>query len=116
MKLPNADLAVVVQPKITRYLLDPTSPKGKGKALFFRAFGFRIEAWEVMAEALKQHATAHEVASTEADEHGIRYAVEGTLNTPDDRNPMVRTVWIIREGESIPSLVSAYPLKQRGEA
>jgi len=38
MKLPNADQAVVPETKITRYLLDLTSPKGKSKAVFFRAF------------------------------------------------------------------------------
>ena len=111
MKLPNADQAIVQEPKITRYLLDLTSPKGKSKAVFFRAFGFTIEQWQVMADALKQHATAHEVTSTEADEHGTRYVIEGVLHTPDGRNPQVRAVWISREDEPNPSFVSAYPLK-----
>ena len=111
MKLPNVDQALVPEAKITRYLLDLTSPKGKSKAVFFRAFGFTIEQWQMMADALKQHAAAYEVASTEADEHGTRYVIEGALNTPDGRNPQVRAVWIIREDETEPSFVSAYPLK-----
>ena len=102
MKLPNADQTIVPEAKITRYLLDLTSPKGKSKAVFFRAFGFTIEQWQVMADALKQHAATYEVASTEADEHGTRYVIEGVLNTPDGRNPQVRAVWIIREDETDP--------------
>jgi len=102
MKLPNADQTIVPEAKITRYLLDLTSPKGKSKAVFFRAFGFTIEQWQVMVDALKQHAAAYEVASTEADEHGTRYVIEGVLNTPDGRNPQVRAVWIIREDETDP--------------
>jgi len=50
-------------------------------------------------------------ASTEADEYGTRYMIEGALNTPDGRNPQVRTVWIIRDDETNPGFVSAYPLK-----
>lgn len=111
MKLPNPDQAVVPEAKITRYLLDLTSPKGKSKAAFFRSFGFTIAQWQVMADALKQHAAAYEVASTEADEHGTRYVIEGALNTPDGRSPQVRAVWIIREDETEPGFVSAYPLK-----
>lgn len=65
-----------------------------------------------MANALKQHVAAYEVASnTEADEHGTRYVIEGALKTPDGRNPQVRAVWIIREDETEPGFVSAYPLK-----
>lgn len=111
MKLPYLENAYVPEAKITRYLLDLTSPKGQSKAVFFRAFGFTIEQWQVMADALKQHAAAHEVASTEVNEHGTRYVIEGVLNTPDGRNPQVRAVWIIREDETEPGFVSAYPLK-----
>jgi len=111
MKLPHLEQAVIPEAKITRYLLDLTSPKGKSKAVFFRAFGFTIEAWEALAQAFRRHAHTHEVASTEADEYGIRYAVEGALVTPDGRNPQVRVVWMIRHDETAPTLISAYPLK-----
>ena len=111
MKLPNADQAVVPEAKITRYLLDLTSPKGKSKAVFFRAFGFTIGQWQIMADALRQHAAVHQVTLIEADEHGTRYVIDGALTTPDGRNPQVRAVWIVREGETEPGFVSAYPLK-----
>lgn len=40
MKLPNAELAIVPEQKITLYLLDPTHPVGGSKASFFLRFGF----------------------------------------------------------------------------
>ncbi len=116
MKLPNAEKAIVAKAKIVSYLLNLSSENGKSKARFFLAFGFTIEAWEVMAEALKQHALTHEVKAVE--EHspfGMHYVIEGALTTPDERNPAVRVVWIIDEGDDVPRLVSAYPLTSGGK-
>jgi hypothetical protein len=114
MKLPNSDKAIVPKAKIVRYLLDLTSENGRAKAVFFLAFGFTIDEWQIMAEALKQHASDHEVTKTdERPPFGVHYVVEGMLNTPDGRNPGVRVVWIIDEGDDTPRLVSAYPLVRR---
>ncbi len=110
-KLPNADLCFVAERKITKYLLDVENENGKSKARFFLAFGFTIEEWPIMAQALKQHAAAHEVTSTVVREtFGTNYVVEGPLMTPDGRNPQVRVIWAIDRDETIPRLISAYPL------
>jgi hypothetical protein len=63
-----------------------------------------------LAAAFKQHALAHDVANTCQTPYGVHYSVEGVLVTPDERNPQVRSVWKIEKGETIPSLVTAYPL------
>jgi hypothetical protein len=111
VKLPYLENAVVAEAKITKYLLNLNSENGKAKARFFLAFGFTIEAWEVMAEALRQHAADHEVAKVETrPPFGVHYVIEGAIHTPDKRNPDVRVVWIIDDGGEIPRLVSAYPL------
>ncbi len=111
MKLPNVGNAEVPKSKVVNYLLDLTSENGKTKARFFLAFGFTIEAWEAMAEALKLHASTHEVARIEERlPFGVHYVIEGSLITPDGRNPDVRVVWIIDDGDDTPRLVSAYPL------
>jgi len=109
-KLPNAEQATVPSAKLTRYLLDLTSERGRPKAEFFLAFGFTIEAWEVMAGALKQHAATYEVASTRTIPFGMLFVVEGPLETPDGRNPEVRSVWKILDDSDVPGLVTAYPL------
>ncbi len=111
MKLPNWEKAVIAESKLVRYLLDLTSENGKAKAQFFLAFGFTIENWQIMADALKQHANDHEVTKVEErPPFGIHYVVEGTLHTPDGRDPSVRVIWIIDDGDDVPRLVSAYPL------
>lgn len=108
-KLPNADNATVPPAKITHYLLSLTSKHGKAKAQFFLAFGFTIEAWETLAAALLQHARGHDVTSTRETPYGTHYSIEGVLQTPDGRNPFVRSVWKIETGKRVPSFVTAYP-------
>ena len=59
----------------------------------------------------KHHASSHEV--TKIKDHpplGVHYVIEGSLITHDGRNPNVRVVWIIDDGDDTPRLISAYPL------
>ena len=113
MKLPNAENAVVEREKIVDYLLNPAHRFGACKARFFTEFGFRVEAWKVLAEALHEHGRTHDVAQIRETGFGPRYAVEGALNTPSGRRPRVRSVWQMDEGMVAPRLISAYPLEAR---
>lgn len=76
------------------YLLNRDHVDGALKAELFSRFGFRIERWEDLAEALRQIPFNHEVVRMVESLYGIRYSIDGTLPTPDRRNPRVRTVWI----------------------
>lgn len=58
MKLPNAEQASVSEAKI-RYLL--SEEKSGGKDRFFKRFGFSVVQWELLKDALLQHAQSHEV-------------------------------------------------------
>lgn len=111
MKLPRFEHAIVPQRKVTEYLLSPTHRAGRGKAAFFTRFGFRVEAWETLSEALRRHAAEHDVIAMEDTPFGASYTVEGQLVAPDGRVPQVGVVWFIETGETIPRLVTAYPLK-----
>ena len=111
MHLPQFEQVIIPQRKLTEYLLSRTHRDGRSKATFFESFGFTIEAWEVLADALRRHAAEHDVVTTEETPFGMSYTVEGALLAPDGRQPLVRVVWFIETGEAIPRLVTAYPLK-----
>jgi hypothetical protein len=113
VKLPDFEKAEVPETKITEYLLNEAYPSNQGKAAFFLSFGFTLANWTALADALRNHAATHEVASVSATEHGSKYVVEGTLVTPDGRNPDVRTVWVVDAGETTPRLVTAYRLRRK---
>jgi len=100
---------VVEEAKINDYLL--SEERSGGKSGFFFAFGFAHARWEVLRNALLRHAAAHEVASVSETTHGVKYTIEGELQTPDGRSPRVRAVWIIDVGKDAPRLVTTYPLE-----
>ncbi len=113
MKLPHTDRLEISQTKVVKYLLSSTHRAGRGKARFFSAFGFQASAWEVLAQALLQHARDNMLTFTEETAFGIRYVIEGPLPAPNGRELQIRSVWFIDEGSQTPRFVTAYPLKRR---
>ena len=109
MKLPNANRAIVNREKITEYLLCSAHPDGYSKSVFFAQFGFTLERWKIFAESLCNHGATHKVAKVVESAYGTRYSIDGSIKTPDGRNPKVRTVWIIEKHAVIPRLITAYP-------
>jgi hypothetical protein len=83
MKLPNPDRLRVDSEKVVAYLLSPIHPHGRGKAGFFVRFGFRVEDWELLAEALRTHGASWQVVKTVESPYGTRYAVEGPKERDD---------------------------------
>lgn len=110
MKLPHPNQIIVPQAKVVDYLLSLTHPEGQSKALFLTHFGSTTDAWNVLAEALRQHAAEHEVTNEEASPFGTRYVVEGILQTPSGRTPRVRSILFTDTGKDVPRFVTAYPL------
>lgn len=113
MKVPNLENAEVPAAKIANYLLSESHPDGKHKARFFQAVGFLLDDCGTLEQALLKHLAEHEVAKVEATTFGTRYVVEGIIEAPDGRTPLLRTVWFIRNEEEVPQFVSAYPLRRR---
>lgn len=99
----------VAQAKITRYLLNSTHKVGGPKSVFFRAFGFSTDQWEIMAAALAQHPDNNPVEKTITDQWGLTFVVRCNVETPDGRNPCILSVWIVRRGRSDAEFVTAYP-------
>lgn len=69
------------------------------------------ELWEVLAEALREHGMAHPITKTVESPHGTRYCVDGKIESPDRRNPCVRSVWMLETGTTTPRLITAFPLE-----
>jgi len=111
--LPNAEEARINREKIIEYLLSESHPDGRAKAVFFAKYGFKVEQWEVLAASLRKHGIDNPVVKTVKSEYGVRYCVDGPVETPVADRPSIRTVWIVEEGSSEPRLVTAYPIQER---
>ena len=113
MKVPNFELAVIPERKLTAYLLDPYHPVGGSKAKFFLGLGFSQEKWTDLSEKLLLHLAENEVSRVEANKHGTKYITDGRFEMPNRKALNLRTAWFIRNGESFPVFVTAYPLPKK---
>ena len=110
MYLPNKERAIVEIKKVKEYLLNPEHRTGKHKARFFTKIGFSLDNPQVLQKALKQHPINHECAKTIDSEHGVKFIIEGSIITPENRMYHIRTVWMIPTSEELAKLVTAYPI------
>jgi hypothetical protein len=105
-KLPDARNCTVQDRKITHYLLihRPLDEKSG----FFMAFGFTMQNWQVLAAALRQHGMQYDFVSMRPTPNGTNYELRCNLQTPDGRNPCIRTAWEVI-GNAPPNFITAYP-------
>lgn len=106
------DNLVVPEPKVTRYLLNLDHERGGPKARFFLGFGFGINDPDVLVRALMTHGAAYEIVETEDRFRATVYTVEGEIESPDGRNPRIRTVWQIDEGATEARFITAVPMRR----
>lgn len=110
MKVPNAERAVVDIEKLRNYCLSPEHRRGCHKALVFKAsLGISLEHAEDLRKALLSAVLNHDAMPLENDEYGRRFMVDFIANGPSGQ-AMVRSSWIIRQGEDFPRLTSCYVL------
>jgi len=109
LQLPNHEQAVIDGEKLRDYLLSRGHPVGRFKAAFFATLGYAEDSADELAVGLRLIAKDGTVEAEEASEFGRKYRVRGLLVGPNGRHAAVVTVWIVREGEVVPRLVTAFP-------
>jgi len=77
--------------------------------MFAGVIGVTRDEAEVLPAALLLAARTEDGRMVEKDEHGERYVIECWV-TGSRRRARVRSLWIVRTGESFPCLVSCYVL------
>ena len=108
MKLLNGNRADLGT-KIEDYVLNPRYWEGRHKARTFDSvLGITLANQEVLRRAILRAAeNSDEAEPLGNNEHGDVYILRFPLATPRGR-ATVLTVWIIRNGEDFPRLVSCY--------
>lgn len=109
MKLPSGEAAIVDRQKLVDYCLNPEHPRGKHKArVFATALGFTAENADQLRALLLAAAATEDAQPAASDRYGDRYVVDSDMNGPNDANAIVRSLWIIRRGETAPRLTSCF--------
>jgi hypothetical protein len=110
MKLPNADQAIVDIQKLRDYCLNPKHPRGRHKARVFASrLGITAQQADLLQNALAQAARRQVASLGFTDQYGMRYMIDFEMNGPLGR-AMVRSSWIVRNGENVARLTSCYVL------
>lgn len=108
MKLPNGTQAILDLEKLRRYCLDVAHPRGRHKARVFRAaLGISTGDATLLREALLRAASTEDAVVTKTDHHGTRYTLRMDM-IHGTRAAVVRSQWIVRQGEEVPRFVTCY--------
>ncbi len=110
MELPNKLAAYVPGEKIKEYLLSESHAVGKSKAKFFRSFGFAETNMNQFEQSLLNIAHTGKVLEIKETPFGVKYVIDGALETPRGVIIQLRTIWITEISEDKPRFITAYPL------
>jgi hypothetical protein len=109
-RIPNADNAILDPHKIEDYCLNPGHPRGRHKARVFReALGIDQSDAGRLRQVLLDGLPEQEAIELANDRYGTRWRVDIPV-TRQNRQAVVRTLWIIRSGEQVPRFVTCWVL------
>lgn len=109
-RLPNAHHVIIDERKLRDYALNPDHPRGGHKArVFAAALGYTRSDYAGLVEQLHRGVLACTAVSRPRRPDGARFQVDIPVAGPKG-TAVVRTGWIVREGEHAPRLTSLYVL------
>ncbi|MFN0013351.1 MAG: DUF6883 domain-containing protein [Saprospiraceae bacterium] len=107
--MPNNEIAEMPRGKINLYLLNLDHVDGRSKANFFIQVGYDENS---LANTLLAHVREYDFVESENNEYGTKYTVDGIVECPLGFSFNLRSIWIIRLENAVPTLITAYPSKR----
>jgi hypothetical protein len=107
-RLPNAQAAILDIRKLSGYSLNSEHPRGKNKARVFRrvlAIGHDDAVW--LRQAILDAVVDADAFEDDITAFGTHWRADIRL-TRHDRQAVVRTLWMIRTGDSVPRFISCW--------
>jgi hypothetical protein len=106
--LPNPEKAIIPFEKLEGYSLNPNHAEGQHKAIVFRsALGIGLdEAQELRAE-LRHVLCTQEATLLNRNPYGQKYQIDFEM-TRGDRQALIKSIWIVRDNEDFPRLITCY--------
>jgi len=110
MKLPNPNDAIIEMRKLLTYCLDPEHSEGQHKARVFRsALGLTQDNAEELVAALLEAVQTQDAVPIKRNPYGQKYVIDFMM-TRGDRQALIHSVWIVRNTETFPRLITCYIL------
>jgi hypothetical protein len=110
MKLSSPEHAIVEMDKLVGYCLNPEHPEGKHKARVFKsALNLELKDAEKLQTELLQAVYIYEAIPGKDNPYGQKYTIDFPMIN-SDKQAIIRSVWIVRNNENFPRLVTCYIL------
>lgn len=108
LKLPNAENAILPEPKFTKYLFDENSKSGypKGRA-FTDRLGYGMDNWQKLQKALKNGVSRYPAQYVDNNGYGDRYVQKMVLYGEKGTPANVIVAWL-KNADGTTKLTSAY--------
>ena len=110
MKLPHREKAHVPIEKIRDYLLADEHLDGWSKAKLLRALGHDERTMYVLIANLLDIAYFENVQKVTDTQFGVKYQIDGLVQTPSGVAVQFRTIWFIEKGDDCPRFITGYPI------
>lgn len=111
MKL-SLKTTIIATEKLRDYILNPANPESKSKARFLEAMGYERQNWSVLESDLREQHLTIEVTPGRESIYGKKYEIFAPLVGPNSKSKWLRSIWMIRTGESFARLITLVPEKQ----
>jgi|SRR5579863_3542146 len=110
-RIPNGERAILDVRKLEDYCLNPQHPRGRHKARVFRdsISVARSDSYWLRGVLLAALPNAEAIELT-SDSFGRRWRVDAMVSR-HGKSVVVRTIWIIRTGETTPRFVPCWVLR-----
>lgn len=105
----SAATAIIPEEKLRDYVLSPSHPDGRAKAEYLGRIGYIRAQWQQLEEDLRTQILVLEANPGRVTPWGRKYEILGPLTGPNGETAWVRTIWMIRHGESVARLITLIP-------
>jgi hypothetical protein len=110
MKLPNPDFAIISDSKLAGYSLNLDHDEGKHKARVFKAaLNMDVSHLEELKQALRSALETYDAVPAARNAYGQKYMIDFLL-TREEKTAIIHSVWIVKDNEEFPRLITCYIL------
>ena len=107
--------SLIPDEKLIKYALDPSNKRGASKARVFEsALGYNLDNADALKTAIYDGLKTADRYYTRTDEYGDRFNATMTLTGPNEKSARVRTGWILKQGDEVFSLTTAFVDDRKG--
>ncbi|MDZ7265927.1 MAG: hypothetical protein ONB48_01145 [candidate division KSB1 bacterium] len=111
MKL-SQTTTIIAPEKLRDYVLDLSNPDGESKARYLMQLGYQQAQWQILEKDLREQHLPLEALPGKQSIYGVKYEIVAPLAGPNGQRRWIRSIWMIRQGESVARFVTLIPEKQ----